>query len=60
VRFNWSCTCGDRWYGDVPQQTLYLLRAEWERGHSKEGHATCSAGFAGRVKRKNKEAKAKQ
>ena len=46
MRYDFACTCGDRWHGSVPRATLLRLRKLWRQFHRGDGHRTVETRMA--------------
>lgn len=52
MRFNFSCTCGAHWQGNVDEYAVGLLSVAWAKKHVGPGHGDCTPREAGRVRAK--------
>ena len=51
MQYDFQCSCGDRWYGDVPRKTLMALKLLWRKSHTGDDHRTVETRMAPAIER---------
>jgi hypothetical protein len=44
MKYDFRCSCGDRWYGDCPAKTIEALKRTWAEFHGEHEAKPVEAG----------------